>query len=84
MKKSLGIFFIVCALIYTQSAHAFKLHNPFSKKSKQEAEKMVQTKEEWEEKAKNVKLEEREIPNYQRPQDKDFKPKTPPSTKFQK
>lgn len=84
MKKSLGIFFIVCALIYTQSAHAFKLHNPFSKKSRQEAEKMVQTKEEWEEKAKNVKLEEREIPNYQRPQDKDFKPKTPPSTKFAK
>ena len=84
MKKSFGIFFIICAFVYAQSAHAFKFHNPFSKKSRQEAEKMVQTKEEWEEKAQNVKLEERKIPDYQRPQDKDFKPKTPPSVKFVK
>ena len=84
MKKSFGIFFIICAFVYAQSAHAFKFHNPFSKKSRQEAEKMVQTKEEWEEKAQNVKLEERKIPDYQRPQDKDFKPKTAPSTKFAK
>lgn len=43
---------------------------------------MVQTKEEWEEKAKNVNIEDRKISPYQRPQQKDFKPKTPPSTKF--
>ena len=63
---------------------AFALHNPFSKKSKREAEKMVQTREEWEEKAKNINLEEREVPQYQRPEDKDFKPKSPPSKKFVK
>ena len=82
MKKLLAL--ILLLLCICQNAHAFKLHNPFSKKSKQEAEKMVQTKEEWEEKAKNINLEDRKIPSYQRPQDKDFKPKTPPSKKFVK
>lgn len=84
MKKRLITLVLLIATSSMQSAFAFKLHNPFSKKSKQEAEKMVQTREEWEEKAKNVNLEDRKISPYQRPQDKDFKPKTPPSVKFVK
>lgn len=83
MKNAIAIL-IIFLIFATQSAFAFKLHNPFSKKAKQEAEKMVQTREEWEEKAKNINLEDRKISPYQRPQDKDFKPKTPPSTKFVK
>ena len=74
----------VVLFISTQSSFAFSLHNPFSKKSKQEAEKMVQTKQEWEEKAQNIDLEERKISPYQRPEDKDFKPKSPPLKKFVK
>ena len=84
MKKILSLAFAVCILYGCGTDYAFALHNPFSKKSKHEAEKMVQTREEWEEKAKNINLEEREVPQYQRPEDKDFKPKSPPSKKFVK
>ena len=84
MKKHAFVALIISLIFTTQSAFAFKLHNPFSKKAKQEAEKMVQTKDEWEEKAKNVNIEDRKAQPYQRPQDKDFKPKAPPSVKFVK
>lgn len=85
MKKLSTLMLAALVLfICTQSGFAFSLHNPFSKKSKQEAEKMVQTKKEWEQKAQNVNLEERKISPYQRPEDKDFKPKSPPHKKFVK
>lgn len=84
--KKIFTFFILFTAIFNISNYAigFSLHNPFSKKSRQEAEKMVQTKQEWEEKAQNVNLEDRKISPYQRPQDKDFKPKNPPLKKFTK
>lgn len=86
MKKALwGLF--CCLFLFSALAepvHAFKLHSPFSKKSRQEAEKMVQTKEEWQQKAQNVNLEDRKIPAYQKPEDKDFKPKESPNNKFVK
>ena len=84
MKRILSLAFAVCILYGCGTDYAYALHNPFSKKSKREAEKMVQTREEWEEKAKNINLEERDVPQYQRPEDKDFKPKSPPSKKFVK
>lgn len=85
MKKfSTLVLAAVALFICTQSSFAFSLHNPFSKKNKQEAEKIVQTKQEWEEKAQNIDLEERKISPYQRPEDKDFKPKNPPLKKFVK
>ena len=82
MKKFFTV--LLSLLCFCQGAQAFKLHNPFLKKNRQEAEKMVQTREEWEEKAKNINLEDRKIFPYQKPQDKDFKPKSPPIKKFVK
>ena len=84
MKKYISIILFFFLLYNVQVVHAIKFHNPFSKKAKQEIEKMVQTKQDMKEKAKNIDIEERKDPAYEKPQDKDFKPKTPPSKKFVK
>ncbi len=43
---------------------------------------MVQTEEEWHEAAKNVNLEQRDIPKYEPPENKDYVPTTPLSKRF--
>lgn len=83
MKKVFLMLFVFL-LSTKQFAQAFEFKNPFSFKNRQESEPMVQTWEEWREKAKNVNLEDRKTFPYQQPQDKDFKPKFPPSKKFVK
>lgn len=84
MKKSLFALLIFLFSI-AECAYALEFfNNPFSLKIKQKNEPMVQTWEEWHEKAKNVNLEDRETFSYQVPQDKDFKPKQPPPKKFAK
>lgn len=63
----------------------FSIQNPsFAKKKKVPPQRMVETKEEWYEQAKNINLEERKIPEYKELQDKDFKPKAQPPKKFVK
>lgn len=83
MKKIFPTLLIICLCI-NASAFAFEFKNPFSKKSKQTVEKMVETKQEWEEKAININLENRYALQYEAPQDKDFKPKLAPQKRFVK
>ena len=79
MKKFFSLL-ILCLIIFSTPAHAC-----FKKKQKlDQSEKMVQTRQEWEEKAKNVNLENRKIEPYQKPKDDTHLPKDDPYKKFVK
>ena len=60
-------FFFVLSILLANRAYSFTIKNPFKKTPAPQKEKMVETKQEWEQKAKNVPLEDRTIEPYTPP-----------------